>query len=159
MDGEGMELAQCSVAGVRRVLVVDDHPDTAEVLSVMFACLGYETMSASRGRDALELAREFDPELIVLDIGLPDINGFEVVHALRADARSADRFIVAVTGWSRPQDIARAKQTGFDEYFVKPIDLGKIRHMLRLAASRAHENENATRQPVCDHAPLAQAHA
>jgi CheY-like chemotaxis protein len=137
---------QCDV---RRVLVVDDHPDTTEVLAVLFRLMGYETKRALRGRDAMKSAREFDPELIVLDIGLPDISGFEVVNALRADPRMRDRYIVAVTGYSRPQDRARAQQAGFDDYFVKPIDLAKIRQILRLAASRARATlaacTNATR--------------
>jgi DNA-binding response OmpR family regulator len=139
-----MDGAQSSVGGVRRVLVVDDHPDTTEILSIVFTMLGCEAVSTSRGREALRLAREFDPELILLDIGLPDINGFEVVHALRAESRGTDRFIVAVTGWSRPQDIARAKQTGFDEYLVKPIELANIRHVLRLASSRGADRADTT---------------
>lgn len=128
---------------VRRVLVVDDHPDTTGVLSVMFHMLGYETRSALRGRDALRLAREFDPELIMLDIGLPDISGYEVVHALRADARVASRYIVAVTGWSRPEDIARSMKAGFDEHLQKPIDLAKVRQILRTAGTRVRSRERA----------------
>jgi CheY-like chemotaxis protein len=116
-----------------RVLVVDDHPDTAEVLSVLFHMLGHEARAAVRGRDALRIAREMDPDLILLDIGLPDITGYEVVRALRADARRPERFIAAVTGHGLPKDISRAEQAGFDEHFVKPVDLGKIREVLRCA--------------------------
>lgn len=142
-----MELERPSVqSDVHRVLVVDDHPDTTEVLTVLFRRMGYETKRALRGRDAMKSAREFDPELIVLDIGLPDISGFEVVNALRADPRVRDRYIVAVTGYSRPQDRARAREAGFDDFFVKPIDLAKIRHILRLAASRARATLSACAQ-------------
>jgi len=134
--------AQLALPGeVHRVLVVDDHPDTTGVLSVMFHMLGYETRSALRGRDALRLAREFDPELIMLDIGLPDINGYEVVHALRANARIARRYIVALTGWSRPEDVARSMKAGFDEHLQKPIDLAKVRQILRTAGDRARSRE------------------
>ncbi len=144
-----METDRRAVKGeVHRVLVVDDHPDTTEVLSVLFRTMGYETQRALRGRDAMKSAREFDPELIVLDIGLPDISGYEVVNALRADPRSRDRYIVAVTGYSRPQDRARAKQAGFDDYFVKPIDLAKIRQILRLAATRARASLAAVAQAL-----------
>jgi CheY-like chemotaxis protein len=119
---------------VCRVLVVDDHPDTAEVMSVMFKLLGHEAQAALRGREALRAVRELDYDLIVLDIGLPDISGYEVLNALRADP---NRFVVGMSGWDRPTDIARARQAGFDAYFVKPIDLAKIRDILRMTLGTA----------------------
>lgn len=118
-----------------RVLVVDDHPDTAEVLSVLFQMLGHPTSCALRGRDALQIARELDPDLILLDIGLPDITGYDVLRALRADPRRPGRYIVAVTGHCRPADVARAVTAGFDQHIIKPIDIGKIRSVLRSADS------------------------
>lgn len=114
-----------------RVLVVDDHPDTAEVLSVLFQMLGHATRCALRGRDALRLARELDPHLILLDIGLPDITGYEVVRALRAEPRNPGRYIAAVTGHCRPADVSRATSVGFDQHISKPVDLGKVREVLR----------------------------
>jgi CheY-like chemotaxis protein len=119
-----------------RVLVVDDHPDTAEVLSVLFGILGHDARCALRGRDALHMVRELDPDLILLDLGLPDITGFEVVRALRADARRPDRYIAAVTAQRRPGDESRVVQVGFDQHLLKPIDIGKIRQLLRCAESR-----------------------
>lgn len=124
-----------------RVLIVDDHPDTAEILAVMFELLGHETRSAPRGREALRTARSFDPALVVLDIGLPDISGYEVVNALRAATNGQDRYIVAVTGWSGRDDIEKAKRAGFDAHFVKPIDIGTIRDMLRVTAKRMRVRE------------------
>jgi CheY-like chemotaxis protein len=118
-----------------RVLIVDDHPDTAEVLAVLFHMLGHEARCALRGRDALQLAREIDPDLILLDIGLPDITGYEVVRALRADQRRPERFIAAVTGHCLPKDVSRSTQAGFDQHISKPIDLGKVRQVLRCADS------------------------
>lgn len=153
-----MDLDQAVSGGKRRVLVVDDHPDTTEVLAVLLGLLGFETRCAARGRDVLQCAREFDPELILLDIGLPDINGFEVVHALRADARLAARVIVAVSGWSRPQDLARAKRTGFDDYLIKPIDLGKLREVLRISGTRAQGLHAGSRTCVPAPTQLSQAH-
>jgi CheY-like chemotaxis protein len=121
--------------GPYRVLVVDDHPDTAEVLSVLFHMLGHEPRCALRGRDALQLARDLDPDVILLDIGLPDITGYEVIRALRADPRRPSRFIAAVTGHARPSDVSRSALAGFDEHIIKPIDIGKIRQVLRCADS------------------------
>jgi CheY-like chemotaxis protein len=126
----------------QRVLIVDDHPDTAEILSVMFTLLGHETRSAPRGREALRTARSFDPALVVLDIGLPDISGYEVVNALRAANNGQDRYIVAVTGWSRREDVEKAKRAGFDAHFVKPIDLGTIRDILRVTEKRTRVRES-----------------
>ena len=118
-----------------RVLVVDDHPDTAEVLSVLFQMLGHETHCALRGRDALWIARELDPHVILLDIGLPDITGYDVLRSLRADAGRPSRFIAAVTGHGRPSDISRAVTAGFDQHITKPVDMSKIREVLRCADS------------------------
>lgn len=118
-----------------RVLVVDDHPDTAEVLSVLFKMLGHETFCAVRGREALALIRENDFDLILLDIGLPDIDGYDLVHALRADPHRADRYIAAVTGHCRPSDVTRAVLAGFNDHITKPVDLFKIRQILRCADS------------------------
>jgi CheY-like chemotaxis protein len=124
-----------SAMGAYRVLVVDDHPDTAEVLAVLFHMLGHEARCALRGRDALQIARELDPDLILLDIGLPDITGYEVIRALRADARRPARYIAAVTGHCHPKDVSRATQAGFDQHIMKPVDLGKVRQVLRDADS------------------------
>lgn len=118
-----------------RVLVVDDHPDTAEVLSVLFQMLGHETHSALRGRDALQIAHELDPDVILLDIGLPDMTGYEVVRALRSDTGRQSRFIAAVTGHGRPSDIARTAMAGFDQHITKPVDMSKIHEVLRCADS------------------------
>jgi CheY-like chemotaxis protein len=121
-----------------RVLVVDDHLDTAEVLAVLFRMLGHETRTALRGRDALVLARENDFDVILLDIGLPDMDGYDVVRALRADPRRPghpERYIAAVTGHCRPVDVTRAVTAGFNDHVTKPIDLIKIRQILRCADS------------------------
>ncbi len=131
-----------------RVLVVDDHPDTAEVLSVLLHMLGHEARCALRGRDALQLARELDPDLVLLDIGLPDITGYEVVRALRADHRRPARFIAAVTGHCMPKDVTRAAQAGFDQHLVKPIDLGKVRQILRCADSHFAQGPTPIRPPA-----------
>jgi DNA-binding response OmpR family regulator len=155
--------------GAHRVLIVDDHPDTAEILSVMFTLLGHEARSAPRGREALRTARSFDPALIVLDIGLPDISGYEVVNALRAASNGQDRYIVAVTGWSGRDDVEKAKRAGFDAHFVKPIDLGTIRDILRVTGKRARMRDDVTalsgtspvarRGPRATFAPAARARA
>jgi DNA-binding response OmpR family regulator len=121
----------------RRVLVVDDEVDMTATMTVLFSTLGYETRSAHRGRHAIRLAREFDPHLVLLDIGLPDISGYEVVRALRADAMRPDRVIAAVTGRCQIRDLTRALEAGFDRYIAKPIDIAKLRELLRATAERS----------------------
>lgn len=120
----------------RRVLVVDDQADTTAILTMLFTMLGHETRSAHRGRHAIRLAREFDPDLILLDIGLPDISGYEVVRALRADATRPDRVIAAVTGRREDRELTRAIQAGFDHFIAKPIDVAKLRLLLRTTGER-----------------------
>ncbi|HEY5948107.1 MAG TPA: response regulator [Kofleriaceae bacterium] len=124
-------------ARARRVLVVDDQPDTTAVLTVLFTLLGYETRSALRGREAIRLARDFDPELILLDIGLPDLNGYEVIQALRADSSPRARYIAAITGRGKVEDRERASRAGFDQYLVKPVDLATLRRLLQQVGERA----------------------
>jgi DNA-binding response OmpR family regulator len=115
----------------RRVLIVDDQPDMTAVLTVLLSTLGYETRSAHRGREAIWLARVFDPDLVLLDIGLPDMSGYDVLRALRADAKRPNRLVAAVTGRSQNRDVARAIDAGFDRYITKPIDIAKLRELLR----------------------------
>lgn len=121
----------------RRALVVDDYVLGAQALARVLEVLGHDTRCAVRGRDAIHIAREFDPDLIVVDLHLPDINGFEVVHALRADARLAGSYVVAVSGWSRPEYLQRARISGFDHFILKPFDLEAIRHFVGAAEVRA----------------------
>jgi DNA-binding response OmpR family regulator len=120
----------------RRVLIIDDQPDTTATLTVLIAMLGHETRSAHRGREAIRLAKDFDPDLVLLDIGLPDISGYDVVRALRADARRPDRLIPAITGRCQLRDLTRAIEAGFDQYLVKPVDIAKLRALLRLIGER-----------------------
>lgn len=128
-----------------RALVVDDHPDTAEVISVLLQMLGHQPRCALRGREALRIAKELDPDLILLDISMPDLSGYEVIRALRADPRGQDRFIVAVSGHGRPSDLSRAATAGFDGYIVKPIDIGKIRHVLLCADAHYAQGQAQSR--------------
>ena len=117
------------------MLVVDDHPDTKEILATLFELLGHDTRTLDRGREVLRLTREFDPDLVLLDLGLPDISGYEVVNALvRAGGRS--RFIAATTGWSEKEHRIRTRAAGFDAFVRKPIDLANVRELLALAEAR-----------------------
>ena len=118
----------------QRVLVVDDHPDTTEVLSQLFRLLGHETFAVQRGHDALEVVRGFDPDLVVLDITLPDISGYDVARALKQQCGRV-RYLAAATGWGREKDRILAHEAGFNYHLTKPFDISQLRQLLQLSAS------------------------
>jgi CheY-like chemotaxis protein len=119
------------VAGRPRLLIVEDCPDTAELIITLATLLGYETRAAPCGRDALEMILEFEPDTLLLDISLPDINGFELLPALRALRKTR---VIAATGWSRDQDRARARALGVDAYLVKPFHTSALADALLACA-------------------------
>ena len=115
----------------KRVLIVDDNIDTAQGLSRLLTRAGHETALAHDGTEALSRAREQTPEVIVLDIGLPGMDGFEVVKSLRQEASCAAAIIIAVTGYGQPEDRQRAIEAGFDHHLVKPVDFNELEVLLQ----------------------------
>jgi CheY-like chemotaxis protein/two-component sensor histidine kinase len=113
-----------------RVLVVDDNRDAVESLSVLLELEGHAVQSAPDGLQALELAPSFLPQVILLDIGLPGMDGYEVAQRLRDLPETRQALLVAVTGYGQPEDRARSRAAGFDHHLVKPIDLGELSGLL-----------------------------
>ncbi|MES2742489.1 MAG: ATP-binding protein [Pseudomonadota bacterium] len=113
-----------------RVLVVDDNTDAADTLAMALELLGHEVRVAYRGSDALTEAEQFAPALILLDIGLPDINGYEVARRIRATDWGRRTVLVAATGWSQDADRQRASDAGFDRHLVKPIDFERLQEVI-----------------------------
>ncbi len=109
-----------------RLLVVDDNADAAEVLCMLLAALGQHAQIEHDGGRALERCRELSPQIAFLDIGLPDMDGYELARRLRAQPETADAMLVAVTGYGQTQDKVRAHEAGFDHYVVKPVKLEEI---------------------------------
>lgn len=103
---------------------------------MLLCLLGHEPHAVHRGADALTAAREIDPDLVLLDIGLPDISGYDVARALR-DVQGSRSYLVAATGWGRPADRARAAAAGFDSHLTKPFDMPKLRAVLELSSAAA----------------------
>jgi CheY-like chemotaxis protein/two-component sensor histidine kinase len=114
-----------------KVLVVDDNVDAAETLALVLEMEGCRTRLVHDGLGAIPAAQDFAPDVVLLDIGLPGINGYEVATRLRADARFADTVLVAITGWGSEQDRRRAGEAGFDHHLTKPVDLEVLRPLLR----------------------------
>ena len=115
---------------LQRVLVVDDHPDSAEIACTLLGLYGYTARSATTGVAALRIAEEFEPEIGILDIGLPDLSGYEIARTLRQRYAGRPLYLAAITGWGQPEDISRAYAAGFDQHVLKPADGTKIRDIL-----------------------------
>lgn len=113
-----------------RVLVVDDNVDAATSLGMVLELLGIDHRVEFSGEGALEAARSFQPDAVLLDIGMPGMDGYEVARRLRMDPVSARATLVAVTGWSQVQDQQRTKAAGFNHHFSKPADIGELQRLL-----------------------------
>jgi CheY-like chemotaxis protein len=110
------------------VLVVDDNADAAESLAVLLELMGHRTVTAHDGATALAKFAEVQPDVVLLDIGLPDIDGYEVARRLRAGGASSTR-LVALTGWGQAEDKRRAAEAGFDLHWTKPVDPQKLQEI------------------------------
>jgi CheY-like chemotaxis protein len=113
-----------------RVLVVDDEVDTAETLAEVLASLGHTTRTAHDGDSALAAAASFAPEIVLLDLGLPGIDGYEVARRLRAQSPDADMRIIAVTGYGEDVDRKNTERAGFDAHLVKPLKIAALADLL-----------------------------
>jgi len=109
----------------RRVLVVDDNEDAADSLAMLLSAYGDAVRIAYDGEQAIELEAAFVPDVVLLDIGLPKVSGYDVARHIRA-ARGSIPLIVAITGWGQQEDRERARQAGFDHHFTKPVDLDRL---------------------------------
>ena len=119
-----------------RVLVVDDNLDAAAMLAELLSIYGHETRVANSGLVALAMVREFRPALVILDIGMPGMNGYETAKRIRADDPSGSVTLVALTGWGAEADQIKARDAGFDHHFTKPVELDKVQSVLQLVALR-----------------------
>ncbi|MBW3539780.1 MAG: response regulator [Planctomycetes bacterium] len=120
----------------RRILVVDDNRDAAECLAMLLRLYGNDVRIAHQGQLALELADTYRPDLVLLDIGLPDLSGLEVCRRLRAQPGGHERLVVAVTGYGDEDDRRRCLEAGFDAHLVKPADLAALQGLLDTARSK-----------------------
>jgi signal transduction histidine kinase len=113
-----------------RVLVVDDNEDSACSMTLLLQLHGHEVHVVHDGRKALAAAQEHRPDAILLDIGMPELNGYEVAKQLRAEQAFADTLLVAVTGYGRASDIQKTQEAGFDHHLVKPVDYDRLNAFL-----------------------------
>jgi PAS domain S-box-containing protein len=116
--------------GPRRVLVVDDNKDAARSLEMLLRQFGHDVSIANSGNGALELAPAFQPDLVLLDIGMPDLDGYEVARRLRRVPQLSKTRLVALSGYGRDSDRQQSKEAGFDAHLVKPADVQQLRKLL-----------------------------
>ena len=120
-----------------RVLVVDDIADVADVLKMLLDLEGFETRVAYSGVAALESARDFRPDVVICDIGLPEMDGHEIARRLRRDPDMAPAMLIALTGWGAEGEVRRTRESGFDFHLVKPVDANALLELLSHLAPRA----------------------
>jgi CheY-like chemotaxis protein len=116
--------------GGLRVVVVDDNEDAAASLGTLLELWGYNVRTEHEGAHAVQAAVEFDPDVVLLDIGLPGLDGYTVARRMRAHRALEHVFLVAITGWGQPEDRRRSHEAGFDRHLVKPVDLDALRGLL-----------------------------
>src|SRR5205823_1075438 len=108
--------AQC------RILVADDNEDSATSLAMMLGIRGHEVRTANDGLQAVDVAAEFRPDVIFLDIGMPKLNGYEACRRIREQPWGKKAVLIALTGWGQEEDKRRSEEAGFNRHIVKPVD-------------------------------------
>jgi CheY-like chemotaxis protein len=114
----------------RRILVADDNEDAAASMAMMLSLLGHEVRTVHDGAAAVEVVAEFRPDIALLDIGMPRLDGLEAARRIRAQPGGAQLVLVALTGWSQPEDRRRSLEAGFDHHLVKPADMAQLSALL-----------------------------
>jgi two-component system CheB/CheR fusion protein len=129
-----------------KIVVVEDNPDSRELLCHLLARFGFECHTAENGPEAIAVIERVQPDVAILDVGLPEMDGFEVARRLRADSRWADLYLIALTGYGRSSDRTTSREAGFDEHLVKPVQL----EQLLAALGKVHADEPSPRPMAAD---------
>jgi CheY-like chemotaxis protein len=117
-----------------RVMVVDDHVASGDLLVEILSMEGYAVRVAHSGRDAVLTAREFKPQIALLDVGLPDMDGFALAKLLRGDPGLEQIRLVALSGYAQSTEVERSREESFDHYLVKPVDVDQLLSVLQSLA-------------------------
>ena len=110
----------------KRILVADDNRDGAETMAMLLKLSGHEVYVAHSGAQAFEVAQRERPQIAVLDIGMPDLNGYELAERIRGEAWGERMKLIAVTGWGQAEDKRRALEAGFNHHLTKPVDPSQL---------------------------------
>ncbi|HZR70178.1 MAG TPA: PAS domain S-box protein [Burkholderiales bacterium] len=120
-----------------RILVVDDNINAADSLATLLELAGHEVRVAYEGEAALLVAEAFKPQVVLLDIGMPGMDGYEVGRMLRQKPQTRSALLIAITGWGAPDDLRRSKEAGFDHHLVKPVEPAALQRLLARKSARA----------------------
>jgi CheY-like chemotaxis protein len=120
----------------RRILVVDDNEDSAVLLARLLALAGHQTATAHDGLKAVELVATYQPDMVLLDIGLPKMNGYDVCRTIRQQTARAAPLMVALTGWGQDEDRRRSLEAGFDVHLVKPVNYDSLKQLIETLPPR-----------------------
>ena len=131
---------QTYTSSARRVLVVDDNADSAELLAEYLTQIGYDSLVASKPTQALASVRQAVPDAIILDIGLPEMDGYELARTITLELGHRTPKLIALTGYAQSTDRERAIEAGFVEHLAKPVDMKKLANTLRKALSAPSES-------------------
>ncbi|MGV3559215.1 response regulator [Larkinella arboricola] len=119
-----------------RILVVDDNQDSATTLTMLLKLKGNEVHTRYGGRTGLEAAENLHPQVVILDIGMPGMDGYETCRHIRQQPWGKDTVIVALTGYGREEDKRKTQEAGFDGHLIKPVDLASLTQLLDTLFSR-----------------------
>lgn len=124
----------------RRILVVDDNVDAAKSMAQMLKLLGNETMTAHDGIEAVDLASEYQPDLVLMDVGMPRLNGLDATYQIRNSTWGQSIIIIALTGWGQEADRERTRRAGFDGHLTKPVDICSLSDLLQRLHEKSTDN-------------------
>jgi CheY-like chemotaxis protein len=120
-----------------RILIVEDNRDSADSLKALLEALGYRTQVVYDGQEAVRAAASAPPDVIIMDLGLPGLSGYEAAQQIRVQNAGAKPQIIALTGWGKESDRQRSAAAGFDHHLVKPLDLAELQRILALRDAQA----------------------
>lgn len=130
------QTATLGTGGGLRIVVIDDNQDSADSLALLLQMKGHDVRTAYHGKEGLDVIRHFPPQLILLDLALPDMDGHAVLRALRSQRLIGRATVVAMTGFGQDSDKERSAQAGFDAHLVKPVDFDVLDRLLEEVAKR-----------------------
>jgi PAS domain S-box-containing protein len=114
----------------QRILIIEDNPDIMEILSCLLSHLGHDVAAASNGPEGIAKAKEFRPEALICDIGLPGMSGYEVAEYFRQEPELKEVYLIALSGYAQPKDLEQSKAAGFNRHLAKPVDLETLKKAL-----------------------------
>jgi CheY-like chemotaxis protein len=134
-QGPGGDGPECRSVPKRRILVVDDNRDAADSLAIMLRLAGHDPHTANDGLEGVQAAGTFRPDVVLLDIGLPRMNGYEAARHIRGQPWGQGMALIALSGWGQDEDRRRALEAGFDHHLTKPVEAPALEKLLALITS------------------------